>query len=229
MRTVAVIPTLNEEGHIGAVVEGALKHVDAVVVSDGRSADKTRDVARKGGALVMNSYSGFGRQLRRGFRYAGLMGADVVVFLDGDGQHNTADIPKLLEPIVQGRSDMVIACRNKCGVPAYRRFGLMLLRLVCQTGSKFKVGDAMSGFWAVRCDKLPELAVDGWGMTLELLIRARRNGGRIATVGVDFIYHDKYSDNSSVNFIWLWLIHLWMIIKLRFKYEVLYEADNKSN
>ena len=220
MKTIAVIPALNEEKHIEAVVKEAKKHVDMVVVSDGCSQDKTRNIAYDAGASVICGQPGYGNCIRRGLLWAQRLGTDVIVLLDSDGQHNPAEIPRILAPIIEQKTDIVMGCRGD-GMPSYRRFGNRLLTLACNTGSSFKPYDAVTGYWAIRANKLPKLTEPKWGMAVELLIKGRSNGCRMATVGVQAIYHDNYAENSHTTPIKLGLQVLWAIIKWRFKCEVL--------
>lgn len=221
MRIIAVIPTLNEAKYIGQSVWSARKYVGEVIVSDGSSTDATADIADGAGAKVIVGSKGYGIQLKRGLLFAQRLGADIVIFLDGDMQHNPEDIPRMLRPITDGMADVVIGCRGK-SAPAYRRFGAGVLSYLCQVGHKEKILDAMSGYWAIRSDKIPPITTKGWGASLEILIKLRGNGVRFACVDTPFTYHKEYSDNSHSGAIRLGLAHLWAIIKLRFKYEVLH-------
>lgn len=219
MKTAALIPTLNEVNHIKAVVTGAKRYVDEVVVSDGMSDDDTLDVAYRAGASIIWGPRGYGLQVRRGLRYLQDTGFDAVVLLDGDGQHDPNDIPRLVRPIKRSSADIVMGCRGD-GMPAYRRFGNKVLTALCNLGSGFKPHDALTGYWAMRLSKLPDLKENGWGMALELLIKSRANGSRMAVKAVKSIYHDRYRDNSAIGPVALGLVLLRAIIVLRIKYEV---------
>src|SRR5262245_26512253 len=116
MKVSVIIPTLNEEGSIGRVLDDLPRdHVREVVVVDGESTDGTREVAAQRGARVV-------REPRRGYGRACLTGLahvdapDVVVFLDGDYSDRPAELPRLLEPIAEGRADMVIGSRLAGGL-----------------------------------------------------------------------------------------------------------------
>ncbi len=221
MKTIAVLPALNEEKHIEAVILEAKKHVDLVVVSDGQSTDKTRDIAHAAGADVICGQPGYGNCVRRGLWWARTnLGADVIVLLDSDGQHNPEEIPKLLALVFGNYADIVMGCRG-AGMPAYRRFGNRVLTALCNIGANFKPYDAVTGYWAIRADKLPELTEAHWGVAIELLIKGRSNGNSMATVDVEAIYHGSYKENSHASPLKLGLNLLWYIIKWRFISEVL--------
>lgn len=112
-KTCAVIPTYNEALHISAVIREAKKHVDMVIVSDDHSTDATREIAKLEGAeVILNTGpQGAGRNTWLGIAAAWMIGAEIVVTLDGDGQHDASEIPKLIEPILRGK-DIVIGARN---------------------------------------------------------------------------------------------------------------------
>jgi len=96
---VACIPAFNEERSIGGVVVRTLKHVDRVIVCDDGSVDFTGEIAESMGATVVRHERnlGYGAAIARLFEEALRLGADVVVTLDGDGQHDPTEIPRLGE------------------------------------------------------------------------------------------------------------------------------------
>ena len=110
---VACIPAYDEEGSIGGVVVRAGKYVDRVVVCDDGSVDLTGAIAEGLGAVVIRHERkmGKGAALNSVFRYVRDLKPDVVVVLDADGQHNSDEIPRLVEPMVGGAADMVVGSR----------------------------------------------------------------------------------------------------------------------
>lgn len=115
-RSLIVIPALNEEETIGAVIAGAKKVAPVLVVSDG-STDKTALVARESGALVLELPQNVGvdRALAAGFNEACRLGFDVVATIDADGQHDTALLRSILDPVTSSRFSMCHTCRtNYC-------------------------------------------------------------------------------------------------------------------
>lgn len=225
MKTIAVIPCRNEAKHIVGVVSEVLKHVDGVVVSDGRSTDGTRGLAREAGAKIRTSHSkeiiGYGACIKRGINFALASEADIIVLLDGDGQHNPAEIPKLIEPIKQHKADIVMGQRLTGNMPRYRMFGNKLLSAVCNIGARFQPADACSGYWAMSAHAIPNLTENQWGLAVELLIKSRANGCHLVGVPVEAIYHENYADNSSAAPLKLGLSLLWLITKWRLRCEVL--------
>lgn len=223
MKTVAVIPCHNEATHIAGVVTKAKKHVDHVIVIDDGSVDSTANAARGAGAFVFRRTinHGAGFAVSHGINLANeTLSPDIIVILDGDGQHDANEIPRLIHPIIVDLADIVMATRLKGGMPKYRSFGNKVLTWLCNTGNSFKPEEAMTGYWAVSSKSLPEITEKRWGWAVELLVKSRQDY-RITTKPVYSIYHARYSDNSAVSPVWLGLVLLWMIIKWRFKIEVL--------
>lgn len=109
----AVIPCFNEAEHIADVIREAKKHVDMVVVADDHSTDGTRDIAEAEGAFVLlnTGPKGAGTNTYMGVAAAYMMGADIIVTLDGDGQHDASQIPNLLKPVKEGKADIVVGAR----------------------------------------------------------------------------------------------------------------------
>lgn len=113
----AVIPALNEETTIGGVVEGLKNNalVDHIIVVDDYSRDKTGDIARKKGALVIrnNKTLGYGKSINNGFKKAAEINANIIFTFDADGQHSQNDIKKVINPILKNESDIVVGIRPK--------------------------------------------------------------------------------------------------------------------
>ncbi len=113
-RVVAVIPCYNTESHIAEVVTKTLLYVDQVIVVDDGSTDETAELARKAGALVFSHDKNLGKgaAMKYGARQAN---ADILVFIDGDGQHDSSEIPRVTEPIILKGFDAVIGSRHLRG------------------------------------------------------------------------------------------------------------------
>ena len=222
MKVVAVIPCYNEAEHIGDVVTRSLKYCDEVVVSDGNSTDETMQVAAAAGATILPAMypeMGYGLGIRCGINHVlAYKNADIVVMLDGDGQHDPDDIPAMIAPIIEDKADIVMGSRlAKSNMPSYRRFGNKVLTTICNYGAEFQPEDSLTGFWALRESSIPILTERTWGMAVELLIKSRAAGKRIVEVPINCIYHDKYSDNSTVQPVNLGLNLIWYILKWRIR------------
>lgn len=193
----AVIPAYNEEKTIASVVSEALKHVADVLVVDDGSVDRTAYVAMEAGARVISipRNTGKGHALSIGLTTAALNGSEVVVCLDSDGQHDPNDIPKIVEPIADGRADMVIGSRfldahSRDLIPAYRRIGQGVLTIATNMGSAVKITDSQSGYRAFRRDILRsfDYAETGMGVESEMVRSAARRGLKIEEVPITARY-----------------------------------------
>lgn len=191
MLKVACIPAYNEEKTIGKVVVKAQDYVDEVLVCDDGSGDMTADIAERIGAKVIRHEQnmGKGEAFRSLFSACRDMGADVMVTLDGDDQHEPAEIPQLLEPLAKGEADIVIGARfhgNNKGVPTHRKVGNRFLNAVTLPG----VSDTQSGFRAYNKRAMQALrpSETGMGVDSEILMDASRQGLRIMEVPISVRY-----------------------------------------
>lgn len=189
----AVIPAYNEEKTIGRIVEGVKKHVAEVLVVDDGSHDDTTRIAMDAGAKVVRipTNQGKGIALSIGLNTAALNGSSVIVCLDGDGQHDPEDIPKLAEPIIHGRADMVIGSRfldvhSRELIPAYRRIGQRILTIATNLGNSVKITDSQSGYRAFSRDSLAafDYVESGMGIESEMVRNAVKRGLRIEEVPI---------------------------------------------
>lgn len=226
MKTVAIIPCLNEAKHIGSVVINARRFVDRVLVCDDSSSDDTVYKARAAGARVVmsgNHAHGKAMCIRRGIHTAiQEEHADILVFLDGDGQHDCSDIPHLIAPIHDSKADVALGIRvNRHTMPIYRKFGNQVLTTAFNIGSRVRLPDAMTGFWAVRSSAVPNSLLErGWGLEIELFNRFRSNGVKITTVHVNTLYHPAFKDNSTSHPMKLGVLLLWKILIWRWRCRV---------
>ncbi|MDO8599088.1 MAG: glycosyltransferase family 2 protein, partial [bacterium] len=113
MRTVVVIPAYNEETTVAGVVRGVREFIPDVIAVDDGSTDATGERSRSSGADVVTHCvnRGLGAALGTGIAAALAAGADTIVTLDADGQHNPSDIAAVIAPIQAGFADLVIGVR----------------------------------------------------------------------------------------------------------------------
>jgi len=195
-KVVAVIPCFNTGDTVADVIVKAKKYVDQVIVVDDGSYDGTGEVARATGALVIkhSRNGGYGEAMKSCFEAAKANAADVLIILDGDGQHNPDEIPMALAPIFRGEADLVIGSRfltNDVAMPRYRKFGISVITLLFNLGSRTKVSDAQSGFRAYNkrmLETLSPLSEKGMSISIETLEKARRSGAVIKEVLISCFY-----------------------------------------
>jgi glycosyltransferase involved in cell wall biosynthesis len=189
-----VIPALNEDGSVGIVIKevrAAAPDAHVLVVDDG-SKDRTRQVALDAGADVLSLpfNLGVGGALRAGFRYAVRFDYDVAVQVDGDGQHDPAEIGRLLAAL--DSADMVIgarfAGRGEYSVRGARRLAMRVLARSLSRRTKVDLTDTTSGFRAFNRRAIEifasEYPAEYLGDTIEALLIAGRAGCRVSQVPV---------------------------------------------
>jgi glycosyltransferase involved in cell wall biosynthesis len=168
MRCVAVVPARNEEGAIGRVVReihGVDPAVEVVVVDDA-SADATAAEAEAAGARVVRLpfNLGIGGAVQTGFRYALEGGFDLAVRLDGDGQHDAAQLSDLVAPLLAGDADIVVGSRfaapSGYRPPIGRRVGIVVFAKVVSVLVGRRVTDTTSGFQALNRRAIALFAAD---------------------------------------------------------------------
>ena len=210
------IPALNEEATIAKVVVRAFHHAYSVLVVDDGSNDDTGLIAERLGATVIrhDRNMGKGAALRACLDWARRVGADALVTLDADGQHNPDEIPNLINPILKGEADVVVGSRKILSeAPFYRHAGGRLLdRLTgVKVGGRFV--DAQSGFRAYSKAALDRVTATEYGMGVdsEILMRVRDAGLRIAEVPASVSYRGE--DLSTHNPIYHALDVLFSVLK----------------
>lgn len=189
---IALIPAYEEGPRIAAVVEAARRYLPVVVVDDG-STDDTAARAEAAGALVLRQVpnAGKGAALRAGFRHALAAGAEAVVTLDADGQHDPAEIPAFLAAWSASRPELVIGQRDLGGMPPVRRVsntvgGWMLAAALGRT-----VPDNQSGYRLIGRRLMASLLdsdESGFEFEVEMIARCIALGLPIASVPIRTIY-----------------------------------------
>src|SRR5512140_49666 len=189
MRVVAIIPALDEEASIAGVVRALAPHVEQVIVVDNGSRDRTAEVAREAGARVVSEpRRGYGQACLAGI--AAAEGADVLLFLDGDGSDDPAQARELLAPLVEGRADLVVGSR-RLGV---REAGAQPWHAVLGTRLCVSLMNLLAGsratdlgpFRAVSAGALRRLEMRDrdYGWTVEMQLKAAARGLRVVEVPV---------------------------------------------
>jgi glycosyltransferase involved in cell wall biosynthesis len=194
---VAVVPAYGEAATIAAVVAGALRVADRVVVVDDGSADGTGEIAAAAGALVLRNPTnlGKGESLRRGLARALELGAAEVVTLDGDGQHRPEDVPRLAARAAERPGRIVIGSRRAggSGAPRSRYVANRVADFWVSWAAGGRVDDTQSGLRLYPADALRRLDLDrrragGFAFESEVLIDAGRLGIRTASVPIEALY-----------------------------------------
>ncbi len=157
-KVLVIIPAYNEEGSLGKVIEGVKQYLpgaDALVVNDG-STDLTSERAKASGATVLDLpfNLGIGGAMQAGYQYAYKKGYDIAIQVDGDGQHDPKEIPKLLQALEEKEVDMVIGSRfigdSEFKSSMMRRVGISIFSKVISLIVGQKITDPTSGFRAAN-------------------------------------------------------------------------------
>ena len=196
---VACIPAFNEEERIAGVIGRARRYVDTVIVCDDGSSDATGKLAESLGAEVIRHEvnRGYGAALASLFRRAEELGADVMVILDADGQHDPDEIPKLVGPVLRGEADLVVGSRFLAdggrAIPWLRRLGIRMITIMCKLLAYRSLTDAQCGFraYSKRAIKLVRPTERGMGASTEILLKARAHRLKLIEVPVRTIYDEK--------------------------------------
>lgn len=163
-----IIPAYNEEGSVGEVVVEVKKHLpqaDALVVNDG-SSDLTSEKAKEAGAIVLDLpfNLGIGGAMQAGYKYAFEKGYGIAIQVDGDGQHDPGEIPKLLKVLEENEVDMVIGSRfvgdSEFKSSMMRRVGISIFSKVISLIVGQKITDPTSGFRAANRRTIQLFALD---------------------------------------------------------------------
>jgi len=212
LKVIVGIPAFNEEKNIAVLITQLKKIADKIIVCNDGSTDLTSKIAEELGATVINHEKnlGYGAAIRSIFLKSKDLDGDILVTFDADGQHRTEDINSVINPIINGESDLVVGSRfldeSEKDVPKYRKAGINLITKITNATLKKQLTDSQSGFRAYSKKVLNELNPSelGMGISTEILIKASAKNFRISEVPIKIIYtgdtstHNPISHGSSV-------------------------------
>jgi len=213
MKTIAIIPAFNEEKRIENVIRKTRKYVDKVIVVDDGSKDKTAEVSKRAGAKVIRykENQGNGYATRIGLKEAIKMRPDIIVFLDGDGQHNPKYIPFFIHAIEVG-ADYVCGRRDLSLYPLNRKIGnwglKLLTNLLCPSG----IMDTECGFRAMTLNtaKRMKLKAKRYEREMDFAYEIWRNNFKIDQIRIKVpVFHPKSAIGRGFK-------NFWFLLKRRF-------------
>lgn len=190
MNVTVVIPAKNEEATIGELITACKPYSREIIVSDGHSTDRTREIARSLGARVILDHGrGKGDAIRSAIAH---IQEPIAVFMDADMSHDPKDIPRLAEPILKGEADHVVGSRllggsselhgsfNEC----FRLMGSSLVTACINWRFGVRISDSQNGFRAIRTEVLRRLnlAEDIATIEQEMIMKTLKLGFRMAEV-----------------------------------------------
>jgi glycosyltransferase involved in cell wall biosynthesis len=177
-----IIPAHNEGTRIGGVIQEACMQAPEVIVINDGSTDETGVIALKNGAWVIQQpQSGYIQAIKQGFDQAS---HDLVVTMDGDGEHDPKDIPKLVNPILKNEADVVLGIRKTIARPSERFINWL-------TRWRMQVADTGTGFRAFRKALARQLTIPGWCICGTSVLEYANLRARVAEVPITLRRIDK--------------------------------------
>lgn len=207
-KLIIILPAYNEAPVIGALIRRLPKKITGVrtitpVVIDDGSADNTALVAQKNGALVFKHpiNLGVGCATRTGFSAAVRYGADIIVTMDGDGQHSPDDIKLLIEPILNKKAHVVFGNRfiEPRDMPLYRKIGNRILTSMTWVTTGIWISDSQCGYRAYSRHALNKLNLyqPGFEICSEIVGETKRAGLKYAQIPVKAIYNLRHKRSQN--------------------------------
>jgi glycosyltransferase involved in cell wall biosynthesis len=171
-----VIPAYNEATSIGEVVANCKAFCDEIIVVDDGSTDNTAEIAKNSGAAVVRNERNLGvtRTTQMGFEQTR---GDIIVTMDADGQHDPSDIPKLIEPLMEGKAEVALGVRSEIPHRSERIINAL-------TNLSVKCSDAGTGFRAIKADLAKKMKLHGTCLCGTFLLEAHKRGARIVEIPV---------------------------------------------
>lgn len=214
----AIIAAKDEEKYISDVIVETKKYVDCVLVVDDGSGDSTGDKAKQAGAEVLRHIINLGKgaAIKTGCEYAISNGAEFIVLLDADGQHEPHEIPKFIHLLQD--NDIVFGVRTKrTSMPFILKIGNEFIHLVTLILYGIDLQDTQSGYRAFKAkifNKIDWQSSD-YSVESEIVANVGRKKLKYSQIPISTIYSDKYKGTTIIdgfkivaNLIW-WRISRW--------------------
>lgn len=195
---VALIPAYNAEPFVAGVVRQAMTHVPVIAVNDG-SRDGTLAQLQSTGASIIDQQpnQGKGAALQRGFRVALESGADAVITLDADGQHDPNEIPLFVKKFAETRADLIIGERDFSRMPLVRRVSNTVGRRSFSWAVGRHVADNQSGYRLLSRRLMEAVLASGergFEFEMDMIVISIKRGWRIEGVPIRTIYGEEKSN-----------------------------------
>ncbi len=202
MADFVVIPAYNEELHISKVVQGALAYVSHVVVVDDGSSDHTGEKAEAAGAHILRHKVNLGKgaALKTGCDYALARGAQRLVVMDADGQHEPKKIPQFFAALES--TSIVFGARTvPKTMPTVLLFGNTGMSFLLRTLYHISLQDSQCGYRAFRAEAYPLLRWEAlnYYVETEMAIRAGRASLPYLEIPIETIYNDNYKGTTVLD------------------------------
>lgn len=214
-----IIPAKNEESNIRNIIEKCKKYSKNIIVVDGCSTDKTREIAEDCGVkVIIDSGRGKGAALRESIPH---INTDITLFIDADGSHDPDDIPKIIRPILANKADHVSASRllggsselhgtfNEC----FRLMGSSFITACINWKFNVKLSESQNGFRAIKTNVLKILNLKEKITTIEqeMIIKTLKMGYKIAEVPSH--EYKRVFGNSNIKLSKVWFRYIYSLVK----------------
>jgi glycosyltransferase involved in cell wall biosynthesis len=226
-----IIPAHNESTQIAGVIKSLPDFVDHIVIIDDNSTDNTVEVVeqhqKQNSKIILirhHENKGVGGAMASGYKYAAENNFDVAVRMDGDGQMDPADLPDLLDPVVNGQADFAKGNRLFTGeaykkIPKVRYFGNAFLSLFTKIASGYwHVADSQSGYSAINKKALKTIDWDQmyrwYGQPNDVLVRLNVHNFRVKDVPVSPVYNVGEKSGMKIGKVIFTIT--WLLIRLFF-------------
>jgi len=199
-----LMPAYNEERSIGVMLDKFSEYPQSkVIVVDNNSNDKTAEIAKKRGAIVLQEQKqGKGHAVKTGFEH---VESNFVVMIDADNTYDPQDAKKLLKPLIEDEADVVLGSRilgkrEKGSINRVNLFGNYLLSFVASLFFS-RVSDVCTGYWAFKKNVIEQflrdgIDSDGFDLEVEMFSKASKNKFRVAEIP---ILYKKRTDDPKLN------------------------------
>ena len=208
----AVIPAYNEEKNIIGIIKKTKKYVDNVIVIDDGSKDKTKELGEKAGAIVLRHILNLGKgaTLKTGCDFAIKKGAEFIIALDADAQHNPNDIPRFTEKLK--KYDIVFSYRKASSkMPIVLRFGNWFISNVVNILYGISLNDTQCGFRAFSIEAYKKIRwnASDYSMESEMISKTGKQRLKYVQIPIQTIYSDKYKGTTIIDGIKIVLSMFW--------------------
>jgi len=220
MKVTVAVPTFNEEKNIKAILESVRSYGDEIlVVTAKKSTDKTKEIAEKMGfRTLVDNGKGKGDAIRVAIEHAK---GDIIVFIDADGSHIAEDIPKIVQPIKEGKADMVIASRFLGGSEelhgnfskSLRMFFSISIAQIINWRFGTAIGDTQNGFRAIKKNvaKNLDLKANIFDVETEMVMKCYKKGYGILEVPSREL--KRKGGESGINLWRMGWIYAWRVFR----------------
>jgi len=209
----AVIPAYNEEKEISKIITKAKKYVSCVVVVDDGSLDNTPSEAEKAGALVLKHIINLGKgaALKTGCDYSIGNGAEYLIVLDADAQHDPEQIPEFIEKLKV--NDVVFGCRKFTkNMPGMLRFGNRVISSLVKILYGVNIEDTQSGYRAFSSQAYRKIrwTASDYSMETEMIAKVGKHNLKYSKIEIKTIYIDKYKGTTVMDGLKIVANVIWM-------------------